>query len=341
MVDASGVLPDAASRVAASDHVVPPVVLDAPALAVDPLERRFSQPGRAFDPVDLPGVRFGFGPGAVLVVFFFIFKKCHVFLVKHDEVDAVVVILVIPAFNLRVVVRAFNLPELSLLAAHLLLQFRDVLFPNLRLASAADADAGTRPLLAPLSALRRGSLALDHRRAFHRRSVLLVAALEDGARIVPGSHASPRRRRRAALFLPGRTGRLFVGLVLITFFFRAAALAPALSFLSFPQPPRPRGRRLGDDDRVDRDGRRGIDVVRRGRLLRRRRRRVFVFVFSSSSWISMASSEVFPAPSPRRRRPLLPRRHRRRRRPLPRRRRRTRSPPYRSRTPPRRSPAPR
>mmetsp|Transcript_9809 Transcript_9809/g.44741 ORF Transcript_9809/g.44741 Transcript_9809/m.44741 type:complete len:268 (+) Transcript_9809:1121-1924(+) len=110
MVDASRVLPDAASRVAASDHVVPPVVLDAPALAVDPLERRFSQPGRAFDPVDLPGVRFGFGARAVLVVFFFIFKKCHVFLVKHDEVDAVVVILVIPAFNLRVVVRAFNLP---------------------------------------------------------------------------------------------------------------------------------------------------------------------------------------------------------------------------------------
>jgi hypothetical protein len=111
MVDASRVLPDAASRVAASDHVVPPVVLDAPALAVDPLERRFSQPGRTFDPVDLPGVRFGFTPGAVLVVFFFFFfKKSHVFLVKHDEVDAVVVILVIPAFNLRVVVRAFNLP---------------------------------------------------------------------------------------------------------------------------------------------------------------------------------------------------------------------------------------
>ena len=110
MVDASRVLPDAASRVAASDHVVPPVVLDAPALAADPLERRFSQPGRAFDPVDLPGVRFGFGARAVLVVFFFILKKCHVFLVKHDEVDAVVVILVIPAFNLRVVVRAFNLP---------------------------------------------------------------------------------------------------------------------------------------------------------------------------------------------------------------------------------------
>ena len=151
-------------------------------------------------------------------------------------------------------------------------------FPNLRLASAADADAGTCPLLAPLSALRLGSLALHHSRTFHRRSVL-VAALEDGARVVPGSHASPRRRRLAALFLPSRTGRLFVGLVLIAFF-RAAALPPALSFLSFPQPPRPRGRRLGDGDRVDRDGRRGIDVVRRGRLLRRRFRfrRVFVFV---------------------------------------------------------------
>ena len=148
-VHAPDVLPDGAPGVAAADHVVPPVVRRGPALARDPLEFLLRGRSRAGDFVDLAGkgsvVRRVVFP--VVLVVFVIFKKVHVFLVKDDEVIDALLVLLVPLRPRRVLVGALNLPELGLLAPHLLLELRDVLPPNLGFQSASAGDARARSLL--------------------------------------------------------------------------------------------------------------------------------------------------------------------------------------------------
>ena len=256
-VHASDVLPDAAPGVAALDHVVPPVVLRGPALARDPLE--FLR-GRSLDAVDLAGERAGVRRRAVVpvvLVVVAVFEKVHVFLVKDDEViDALLVLRALRPR--RVLGGALDLPELGLLAPHLLLELRDVLPPNLRFQRATAGDARARSLLelGGFGFRRYGS----RRLLLPRRLVVVVVVVA----ALLGVLLRARVLSPQPLSAPGRRGiRHPIRRAVFSIFsiFSVAVVAVGKRRASPPKPTRSRRLGLVVHGRNDRRRRWGLHVV--------------------------------------------------------------------------------